>query len=637
MSFAAPLWLLLLGLLPVIVILHSTAVRWRRTPVSSLVFWNEVLREKRTSVRIKRLLKNLSLILEVLAVTLLAVAVAGPRFPGRGYAATGDTVLVLDSTASMKTREGTRTRFELARVRAMDVLAGLRRGARMALITAGRSPRLAVPFTANRDLLRRAIQSASPTDEPGDLRDSMLFALTLRDARRGDQVILVTDGAFDSLGDLDTSVPWMRILSVGTARDNVGITGLSFRRTLSGEETYEMFLALHNFGRAPVSVPLTVTAERAVVVSRTVSLAAGELRTLSVPWKGPTTGRVEARIRLEDAFPVDDRAYAVFAPARSVRVLIVGSGSFFLQKALGSLPGVTIRAVDQPEVLSDATGKLAETRKLADADDVVVFDGVEPPPLEEGNYVCFAAVPPNLPVHVTGRIPRPAVTGWSRSNPLLESVSLSGLTIGSALRLEPGPGFTPLAVSHESPLMLSWDQPGLKVLLVGFDPAQSDFPLRTGFPLLLANALSWFFPTWLNVQADQVQAGSPRMLSVPSAGNLTVVRPDGTRESVPSAGQSVEFFDTAQVGYYRVETGGKTSEFAVSLTSEAESDVRPRFTQRAGGTAGAGAAAPTAGSGGDSLAWVAFAVFALALILLEWLVWLRTAEGTKPASSGTKR
>ncbi len=367
MSFAAPLWLLLLGLLPVIVILHSIAVRWRRTPVSSLVFWNEVLREKRTSVRIKRLLKNLSLILEVLAVTLLAVALAGPRFPGRGYAAAGDTVLVLDSTASMKTREGTRTRFELARVRAMDVLAGLRRGARMALITAGRSPRLAVPFTANRDLLRRAIQSASPTDEPGDLRDSMLFALTLRDARRGDQVILVTDGAFDSLGDLDTSVPWMRILSVGTARDNVGITGLSFRRTLSGEETYEMFLALHNFGRAPVSVPLTVTAERAVVVSRTVSLAAGELRTLSVPWKGPTTGRVEARIRLEDAFPVDDRAYAVFAPARSVRVLIVGPGSFFLQKALGSLPGVTIRAVDQPEVLSDATGKLAETRKLANA------------------------------------------------------------------------------------------------------------------------------------------------------------------------------------------------------------------------------------------------------------------------------
>ena len=623
MNFTAPLWLLLLGLLPVIVILHSIAVRWRRTPVSSLVFWNEVLRERRTSVRIRRLLKNLSLILELLAVTLLAAALAGPLLPGRAYAAAGDTVLVLDSTASMETREGARTRFELAKLRAMDVLAGLRRGARMALITAGRSPRLAVPFTVSRDVLRRAIQGASPTDEPGDLKDSVLFALTLRDARRGDQVILVTDGAFDSLGNLDTSVPWMRILSVGTPRNNVGITGLSFRRTLSGEETYEMFLAVHNFGRAAVSVPLVVTADRAPVFSRTLSLASGELRTLSVPWKGSTTGRVEARIQAEDDFPVDDRAYAVFAPARRVRVLIVGPGSFFLQKAFGSLPGVTVHTAAEPEALSGETRTLAP----AGADDVVVFDGVEPPPLEQGNFVCFGVVPPNLPIHVTGRMARPAVTGWSRSNPLLESISLSGLTIGSALRMEPGPGFTQLAASRESPLMLSWNQKGLKVLLVGFDPAQSDFPLRTGFPLLLANALSWFFPSWLTVQADQVQAGSPRMLSVTGSSTVTVVKPDGARESAASTGDSVVFFDTHQVGYYRVEAGGQASEFAVSLSSESESDIQPRFTGQAGRTAYAEAAAPAAGAGGDSFAWMAFAIAALALILLEWLVWLRTLEG----------
>lgn len=628
MSFTAPFWLLLLCLLPLIVILHSIAVRWRRTPVSSLVFWNEVLRERRTSLRIRRLLKNLGLILELLAVTLLAVALAGPRLPGRAYAAAGDTVLVLDSTASMETREGARTRFELARVRAMDVLAGLRRGARMALITAARSPRLAVPFTADRDVLRRAIQGASPTDEPGDLKDSMLFAFTLRDARRGDQVILVTDGAFDSLGDLDTSVPWMRIISVGTPRNNVGITGLSFRRTLSGEETYEMFLAVHNFGRAPVSVPLIVSADRAPVFSVTLSLAAGERRTLSVPWKGPTTGRVEARIQAEDDFPVDDRAYAVFAPARSVRVLIVGPDSFFLQKALGSLPGVTVHTASEPAALSEGIRKTAEdTRTPAEADDVVVFDGVEPPPLEEGNFICFAAVPPNLPIRVTGQMALPPVTGWSRSNPLLESISLSGLTIGSALRMEPGPGFTPLAVSRESPLMLTWEQKMLKVLLIGFDPAQSDFPLRTGFPLLLANALSWFFPSWLTVQADQVQAGSPRLLSTPGPSTVTVVRPDGARESVASAGESVEFFDTSQVGYYRVETGGQTSEFAVSLSSESESDIRPRFAAQADGAESAEAAATAAGTTGDSFAWVVFAIVALALIFLEWLVWLRTLEG----------
>jgi hypothetical protein len=119
------------------------------------------------------------------------------------------------------------------------------------------------------------------------------------------------------------------------------------------------------------------------------------------------------------------------------------------------------------------------------------------------------------------------------------------------------------------------------------------------------------------------------MLSALPGSTLTVVRPDGAREPVASAGQSVEFFDTTQVGYYRVETGGSASEFAVSLSSEAESDVRPRFAGQTGGAAGAGAAAAAPGAVGDSLAWVVFAVVALALILLEWLVWLRTAEGAR--------
>ena len=36
MSFASPLWLLLLGLIPLIVILHALSVRWRNTPVMML-------------------------------------------------------------------------------------------------------------------------------------------------------------------------------------------------------------------------------------------------------------------------------------------------------------------------------------------------------------------------------------------------------------------------------------------------------------------------------------------------------------------------------------------------------------------------------------------------------------------------
>ncbi len=628
MSFASPLWLLLLGLLPLVVILHAIAVRWRRLPVSSLVFWDDVLRARRMNMRVRRLLRSLSLLLELLAVAALAFALAGPRITRHGLAGAGDTVLVLDATASMQTREGTRTRFELARARAQDVLAGLRRGARMALVLAERAPRLVVPFTEDRAVLRRAIDAAAVTDEPGDIGLSMDFAASLRDARRGDQLVLLSDGAYESIGSVDPAMPWVHLLFTGTPRENVGITALSFRRTLGGEDAYELFVALVNTGRRAQTFPLTITAGQETVVSRSVSLAAGASTSLSLPWTGPTEGRIEARVQApNDDFPADDRAFAVFAPARRLRVLVVGQSTYFLQKALASLPGVTVRTEAAPAG-QDASGltllaappAAAAAPARAPADDVVVYDSVEPPVLEKGAYILFASVPPNLPLKATGTMSRPPVTGWARAEPLLDSVSLSGLAIGGALALEPGDGFTVLASSRASPLLLSWDQAGLKALVSAFDPERSDFPLRPGFPLLIANALSWFYPSWLVVQADQVPAGLPRAIPVPQGGSVTVAEPSGATVSLATDGTSVDFYDTRAAGFYTVKSGSAASEFAVSLTDAAESDVTPRFTvPAAGGAPGSAVAAAAAVP-----VWAAFAAAALVLLLLEWLAWITT-------------
>ncbi len=621
MSFAAPLWLLLLGLLPVVVLLHLIVVRWRNAAVSSLVLWNEVLRQSVTRLRIRRLLSSLTLVLELAAVAALALALAGPLLPRRGPSGAGDVILVLDATASMRTREpGGRTRFDIARGRCLDLVAGMRRGGRMAVILAARAPRLAVPFTDDRAALRRALQAAAATDEPGDLADSMALALSLRDARRGDTVALETDGAFQTLRSVDASLPWIRVDVVGTAQENVGITEMSFRRSPGSGTSYELFLAARNAGRSARTVPLTVRAAGAVVLSRMLHLAAGERATLSVPWNGPTAGRIEARLRSDDAFPVDDSAYAVFLPARRLSIGVVGPDAYFAVKALESLPGVTVRE-NAPQVPGQS-------------DDVVVYSGVQPPPLEKGNFLLFAAVPPNLPLRVTGQLRVPPVTGWSRSDPLLKSVSLTGVTIGQALDLDPGPGFTVLAASGTSPLLLSWDHAGLKALIAAFPPGSSDFPLRPGFPILLANALSWFFPSWLQAHADQTQAGVVRRLGVQEAGPLVVVKPDGRRESLHAEGSSVAYTGTDEAGFYRVESRGDTREFAVNLASDAETDVTPRFAP----VPSAGPTAAPAQAAMPAQVWWALGAAALALLLAELLAWAwarRRGEALSPRRTGT--
>jgi hypothetical protein len=435
------------------------------------------------------------------------------------------------------------------------------------------------------------------------------LALSLRDPRRGDRVLLITDGAFASIPGVDVSLPWLSVRLVGSRKDNVGITALSFRRRSGGEPGYELFVAVSNDGAAARSVPLTVSANGIVVIARTLAVPPGGRATASLPWTGPTEGRIEATIQTGDALSLDDHAYAVFAPARRLRVLVVGPSTYFVQRAMASLPGVTVNAMSAP------------VQPLPGAD-VSVFVGVDPPPLESGNEILFAAVPPNLPVSATGTLDRPAVTGWSRTDPLLGSVSLGGVSIGAALLLEPGPGFSVLASSRQSPLILSWNQGALKSLIVAFDPQRSDFPLRPDFPVLLANALSWFSPTWLAVSADQSQAGEPRALPSPGPGNLVITRPGGDRETLAPAGSSTMFFATDEAGFYTVQSGGHSSDFAVSLVSGEETDIAPRFAAAPNDAA----RAPVDGAGVPVAAWSSLAVAALILILAEWVAWLRASR-----------
>jgi len=601
MSFSSPGWLLLLLLVPLVVILHALTFRWRSIPASSLLFWNQVLKDRRASLRIRRVLQSLALLLQVLAVAFLAVALSGPLLAGLKRGGSQDVVLVLDATASMQAREGGNTRWDVARARALSLAAGLRGGARMAVVLAEKSPTLLCPFTTDRNTLRRLLESARAMDEPGDVASSMLFGMSLRDPRRGGRVVLETDGAFDALPGVDTSLPWVTVDTVGTRQDNVGITDMAFRQSSETGE-YQLFLAVLNAGRTETTVPLIVRAGGKDVLRQTLIIGAGQRDAVTIPWTGPTTGRVTATLLAHDALPVDDSAYAVFSSARRLQVLLVGPQPRFIQQALQSLPGVTVSAEDAP-----VGGEQA---------DVIVYAGVQPPPLLKGNFILFQSIPPDLPVRATGLLPAPPVTGWSRNNPLLDSVSLADTRIAQALNLDPGPGFSVLAASGTSPLLLSWDHAGVKALLFAFDPRASDLPLRSGFPILLANALSWFFPDWLEPQADQVQAGDPRVIPTGGAASVTVVKPDGRSVTLSADGPSVAFFSTDEVGYYQVDAGGTTGEFAVNLASRSETDISPRLVIPA--------PRPEPGhqAGLPTPVWPAVAAVVLLLLFLEWLVWL---------------
>ena len=79
--------------------------------VSSSTLWSEALRERQRGIGLQKLLRNLSLLALLLFAIALALALADPGWVTRA-AETGDTVLIVDVSASMQAREGNATRFE---------------------------------------------------------------------------------------------------------------------------------------------------------------------------------------------------------------------------------------------------------------------------------------------------------------------------------------------------------------------------------------------------------------------------------------------------------------------------------------------------------------------------------------------
>src|SRR5262245_46995586 len=188
--------LALLGAVPLILFLASRRPGGTRIRTTTLFIWERVLGERPLATRLGWFVrKNLLLILQLAAAIFLIAALADPSLTRFGAPA-GDTVVVMDLTASMKARGPAGTRFEAARREFLSLVEALPADRKMMLIGAGFETRLIVPFTADRKRLREAARNLHPADTPGNIKDAVLLAHSFLKKGGHDRVVLISDGAF---------------------------------------------------------------------------------------------------------------------------------------------------------------------------------------------------------------------------------------------------------------------------------------------------------------------------------------------------------------------------------------------------------------------------------------------------------
>jgi uncharacterized membrane protein len=613
MNFLSPLALALFALALPLVLLYFLKVRRRERRVASLLLWDPSLRDREASAFFQRLQRDPLLILQLLALLALSVALARPAVTIMGDGAR-KVVIVLDTSASMKARDVSPSRFEVARGQALGLVRRLSEGAEVMVIEAGVQPRVTAALARDRERALAAIHAARARDLPNRLVEAVRTARALVAADPRAEIHVFTDGAFTLPQGPETSDPRVRWVGVGRRSQNVGITNLSIRKNYFGSFEHQAFVSLVNYTAEPQTFTFTLELEHQPIAEKQITLEPNVRRSVVLPFTHGGGGTVMARLQIDDDLSVDDVAYAVLPPPRKIAVLLVSSGNLFLEKVLRTDPQVSLE-VKTPDQYSGGMGEA----------DVVILDSVAPPRAGPGRFVFVNAVPPDVPLEVLGRIERPTVMDWDRAHPVMRHVEFAKVAIEDALRVRPLAAGRPLVEAVGGPLIYALEEPNRKAIFIGFDLFKTDLPLRIAFPLILSNGLRWLHPAGLDQSSLQFAAGQPILLPVAhGVSSVTVTTPSGRTVKAPVTRGVVSFTDTDEVGVYSLTTARGETRVAVNLMDADESNLAPRPLPA---TAGAVTAAPAPIPIQREL-WPLFVLLAAALLAVDALLyWRRQSAG----------
>ncbi|HZS33295.1 MAG TPA: BatA and WFA domain-containing protein, partial [Methylomirabilota bacterium] len=284
MSFLQPWAFLLFGLSVPLLLLYFLKVRRQAQRVSSVMLWQSAFRDQQASALFQRLQLDPLLLLQLLALLLLTAALARPTATLQGTGAER-LILVMDTSASMKARDVSPTRFREAQYRAAALISAAGRGAEIMVIEAGSQPAIRLPFTRDRDRARATVYALEARDQPNHLSEAIRTALAIVPAVDPRvRVHVLTDGAFDPAQVREFPDPRVRWVTVGGGSRNVGITQFAVRKAYYGAFDYQAFLSVTNFSDERVSFPLALTVDDHKISEQTIALDPQVKRNVIVPF-----------------------------------------------------------------------------------------------------------------------------------------------------------------------------------------------------------------------------------------------------------------------------------------------------------------------------------------------------------------
>jgi hypothetical protein len=603
MIFLTPLGLLGLLSLPVIYLIHLLRGTRRRHVVPATFLWADLPVAPSGYSRRRLPPITLLLLLQLLAAALASLALARPALssaPARHLA------LVVDASASMQATDVAPSRFAAAIAAASGDLAQLAPTDRVSVIRAGPAPSLV--STGAPTSARLALNALAPGATASSLHDALELASVevSKTPSADDQIVVYTDAAGSPLSAVGTLAAPVRFSTVGGGAENQAIVNLQVR-TQPGDARHEAYVEAANYADHAVEAPLQTSGDNQVIDRRTISLGPRARVGVTIPVPAGIRS-LTARLLVQDALALDNRADTVIPLATRSDVQLIAPQPATMQRVLSALPFVQLHPVSPGTEMSGAAA--------------TVVQGALPDPLPNGPLL-LVNPPSDSPLFAApgDAAAAPDQDFTDAAQPLVQGVDLDALRLDSTFTAG-FPGWADLVLgTREAPLIFDGRVGGKAIVVFAFDPA-TGIDKSLAFPLLVSNTVGYL----LSQQGDTaVHTGASLLVPAPSAGHATLTRPDGSQ--LPLAGSNgsaiVPSDAVDQVGRYVVgdnQTGATLRGFVASMLNAQASDIRPRPLPDLPPPS-----SPMAAGVPRTLTewWPWLAAASLTMLALEWLVFAR--------------
>ncbi len=604
MNFLAPAALAFAAAIPVVILFYLLKRKRVVKLVPSTVLWQKWLAETQASAPFQRLRKNWLLILQIILLVLVVLALTRPYFAAKVLPAQL-RVVILDASASMQARDESPSRFERARAEALrwvDTLAG---SDQMVILQAGANTEVKQSATSEKAALRRALQACAVSDGPTRLVPALRMAESLVRDQRDAEIHLFSDGAVAVLSEFENKALPLIYHRVGKSGDNLGITALDVRANPENARQRAIYASVANLSSNVMDGELELRFDDLLLETKPIIVQPNETSPQVFFANQDRDGVFALDLKARDDLPVDNHASIVSLLPRPAKILLVTRGNRLLEKALRSVPSVELT------VAQDLAESAAEY-------EFVVLDSVTPTVWPKGNVMAINLLNTNWFSTNVARVEGPPIVDWKSTHPLLRYVGFDTVQIVSSYVAKPPGWAVSLVDAPQASLILAGDLGRQRILWIGFDALESNWPLRVSFPIFVANAVDWLNPA--NVRNSQllIKAGEAFRMSLSQPETKAVVTlPDGATRTItldPGANEFV-FGDTARAGVYRAAIGTNQVPFCVNLLDSAESNIRPREEIQLGKYT---KVAATTRQRANMEVWRTIAALGLLVLLFEW-------------------